>query len=186
MAKNGREWAEVTAKLERVAPLALASDIPADMAAAVQANPNYPALFAAAFGDDAITPVRIAMAIATYERTLVPDQTPFDLGTMTADQQNGFDEFQDERCDACHVPPLFTNNDFFNIGLRQANQDIGREEVTGSGEDAGDMKVPSLRNVGLRETFMHTGEFTTLNQVINHYENPAVNNNRDNIPGGGN
>ena len=72
------------------------------------------------------------------------------------------------------------------IGLRQANQDRGREDVTGSGEDAGEMKVPSLRNVGLRETFMHTGEFTTLNQVINHYENPAVNNDRDNIPGGGN
>ncbi|MBT8081310.1 MAG: PASTA domain-containing protein [Gammaproteobacteria bacterium] len=186
MAKDGREWAEVTAKLERVAPLALAADIPADMAAAVQANPNYPALFAAAFGDDAITPVRIAMAIATYERTLVPDQTPFDLGTMTADQQDGFDEFRDEQCDACHLPPLFSNNDFFNIGLRQANQDIGREAVTGSGEDAGEMKVPSLRNVGLRETFMHTGEFTTLNQVINHYENPAVSNDRDNIPGGGN
>ena len=32
---------------------------------------TYPALFAAAFGDEAITPTRIAFALATYQRTLV-------------------------------------------------------------------------------------------------------------------
>ena len=52
--------------------------MPADVAAALSGNPSYPDLFQAAFGDGAITPVRIGMAIASYERTLVPDQTPWD------------------------------------------------------------------------------------------------------------
>jgi len=172
MAKQDRPWSAVTAKLARLTPLALASDIPLDMAAALAAGPTYSALFDDAFGDPGITPVRIAFAIATYERTLVPDQTPWDQGTMTQAQTDGFDVFGDELCGNCHVPPQFTENNFFNIGLRPSNQDIGRQAVTGIQADAGEMKTPTLRNVGLRRTFMHTGEFTTLAEVIDHYETP--------------
>ncbi len=60
-------------------PLALASDLPPDVAAAIAARPSYPALFEEAFGDSAIMPVRIAFALATYERTLVADETPWDV-----------------------------------------------------------------------------------------------------------
>ncbi len=91
------------------------------------------------FGDSAITPVRIAFAIATYERTLVPDQTPWDLfmagdsSAMTRDQTQGWNLFSDNTvCDNCHVPPLFSDNEFHNIGLRPAAEDAGRMEVTGS------------------------------------------------------
>jgi hypothetical protein len=45
---------------------------------AIATDPTYPDLFARAFGDPQITPTRIAFAIATYERTLVADQTPWD------------------------------------------------------------------------------------------------------------
>src|SRR5262249_23769353 len=30
-------------------------------------------------------------------------------------------------------------------------------------------KVPSLRNVGERSPYMHAGQFTTLSQVLDHY-----------------
>ncbi len=186
MAKEDREWSEVTEKLGTVAPLALASDIPADIVTALQTNDSYPALFDQAFGDEEITPSRIAFAIATYQRTLIPNQSPFDLGTMTQDQEDGFEAFMDEDCGACHVPPLFTNNDFFNIGVIPRGEDDGRFGITGDQDDRGDMKVPSLRNVGLRATYMHTGEFDSLDEVMDHYDNTAFNQDRDNIPGGGN
>ena len=78
MAKRDRSWADVTATIERARPLALATNLPPDVAAARELRPSYSDLFAAAFGDRAITPVRIAFAIASYERTLVSDRTPWD------------------------------------------------------------------------------------------------------------
>ena len=70
MAQLGRLWPEVIAKLERSPPLALASDLPVDVAEALAARPRYPDLFAAAFGDPAITPGRLAFAL------LVGDDRP--------------------------------------------------------------------------------------------------------------
>ena len=171
MAHQGRTWSDVIGKIQSASPMALATYLPSDVTAAIAANPTYPALFAAAFGDPAITARRIAFAIAAYERTLVADQTPFDLGTMTPQQQQGFNVFQNpaSRCNVCHAPPLFTNNTFRNIGLRPIAEDNGRQAVTGAPGDAGRFKVPSLRNVGLKSTFMHNGRRNTLTQVIDFY-----------------
>jgi len=191
MAKTGRTWAELTADIAGARPLALASNWPADVATAVAARPTYPALFAAAFGDPAITPVRIAFAIATYQRTLVSDQTAwdrFDAGdtsAMSGRAALGWRAFQGFHCTACHTPPLFTNNDFFQIGLRRADFDLGRENVTHDPEDAGEMKVPSLRNAALRPRFMHTGEFSNLGAAIGFYITTLALPERDAIPGAG-
>ena len=78
MAHQNRSWDQVIRKLEDAPPLRFASDLPPDMIAAIDQNPTYPALFANAFGDDDITAARIGMAIASHERTLVPDQSPWD------------------------------------------------------------------------------------------------------------
>lgn len=198
MAHDGRSWADVVARLESVRPLRLADDLPDDVARAIAAAPAYPALFAEAFGDDAITPARIAFAIATYERTLVPDQTPWDrfvagdATAMTAAQQQGWNAFRGNgpQCNRCHVPPMFTNNDFLNVGLRPAGEDIGRQAVSGLAEDFGDMKVPGLRNVGLRRTLMHTGGIDGVADAIDFYlqarGHAFFTANQDAIPGNGN
>jgi len=192
MAKSERDWHDLTAKLARVAPLALATNLPADVGTAIAHNPDYPALFESAFGDPAITPVRIAFALATYQRTLVADQTPWDrymAGDETALSElarYGWSVMQDMRCTNCHVPPLFTNNEFFNIGVRRSELDQGRRRVTGEIEDSGEMKVPSLRNVGLRPRFMHTGQFASLTAAVNFYRNgPIASPDKDQIPGAG-
>ena len=191
MAKPGRRWDELTRALERARPLALATNLPADVAAAITKYVSYRALFAAAFGDAEITPVRIAFAIATYERTLVADQTPWDryaAGDASALSQGalfGLQALRDFHCVKCHTPPLFTNNEFFNIGLRRSELDRGREAVTGDPEDAGEMRVPSLRNSGLRARFMHTGEFAGLGAVISFYRTGLPLPDRDGIPGAG-
>lgn len=176
MAHDLRTWSEVKTKLRDAKPMALATNLPADVSAALATNPTYPQLFTAAFGDATITAERIAMALATYERSLVPDQTPFDQfqrgnnAALTAAQQRGLNAFNGPfRCNQCHTGSLFSDTQFRNLGLRPIAQDSGRQAITNSPGDAGKFKVPSLRNVGLRGTFMHTGQFTNLGQVVGFY-----------------
>jgi cytochrome c peroxidase len=191
MAKRDRSWADVTGGIAHATPLALATDLPNDVAAALAERPMYPALFAAAFGDAAITPVRIAFALATYQRTLVADQTAWDrydagdASALTGRALYGWRALNDFHCVACHTPPLFTNDGFFQIGVRRADFDRGRELVTRDPEDAGEMKVPTLRNAALRPRFMHTGEYTNIGAAIGFYINAPALPERDGIPGAG-
>ncbi len=185
MAKDGRSWEEVTSKLAAAEPLVFASDLPADITTALSGSPSYGDLFTSAFGDPDITPVRIAFAIATYERTLVADQTPFDLGTLTPQQAQGLTFFQPPaagappNCGSCHAPPLFTDNTFRNIGVRPPAEDSGRFAITGVAADLGRFKVPTLRNVSTKPTFMHNGSLATMAEIIAFYgpggQNSAVN-----------
>jgi LPXTG-motif cell wall-anchored protein len=186
MAKDTRGWADVDEKLRYARPLALASHIPQDMAAAIKVHPRYPDLFKAAFGDPKIDAVRVAEAIATYERTLVPDQTPYDLGTKDGQPvdpaiRQGMLWLDTAHCTVCHKPPLFTDNKFHNIGVRRPFQDKGRGKISGDAADSGRFKTPTLRNVGLRASFMHTGEFTDLHKVLDHYVTPKAD--ADPLPG---
>lgn len=175
MAHQAMDWESVTAKIAAAKPLALATDLPADMLVAIEEGASYPELFAAAFGDGEVSAARIAMAIATYERTLVPDQTPWDAfiqgdnTAMTPQQVNGWNAFQGSRCAVCHQPPLFTDHSFRNIGLRPIIEDTGRQAVTGNFADRGRFKVPSLRNAGLEARYMHTGQFNSIPQVLGFY-----------------
>ncbi len=41
--------------------------------------------------------------------------------------------------------------------------------TTGNNNDRGKFKTPSLRNVGLKTSFFHNGQLTTLPQVIGFY-----------------
>jgi cytochrome c peroxidase len=177
MAHAGLDWPAISSKLARVMPLDLATNHPSDVAAALATSPTYPELFEAAFGDPAITPTRIAFALATYQRTLISDQTPFDRfragipNAMTPQQVQGFNAFLNSNCAVCHSVQTdqFTDHTFRNIGLRPPAEDLGRQLVTGNAADRGRFKVPSLRNVGLRQRFMHNGQFTTLAQVVAFY-----------------
>ncbi len=163
-------WSELTTKLAGVRPLALSTNLPTDVANRLAPRPGYPELFQAAFGDSNITAARIAFALATYQRTLIANQTPFDLNQLTPNQQLGLQRLQVNNCTACHGGPLFTGNGFRNIGLRPIGEDNGRQGVTNLAVDAGRFKVPSLRNAALKNNFMHNGQFTTLGQVFGFYD----------------
>jgi len=180
MGHQNRNWDQVINKLEDSPPLRFASDLPVDIAEAIESNPNYSALFATAFGDEQITAARIGMAIATYERTLVPDQSPWDLyeagdeTAMTPSQISGWEDFRDRTvCDNCHQPPEFTDHEFYNIGLRPSIEDIGREAVTGNADDTGRFKTPTLRNSGLKPSLMHVGWINSVRDAIDFYNAPA-------------
>ena len=175
MAHQARDWNAVIAKLTNARPMALASNLPLDMAVMIADGESYPQLFAQAFGDDAITAGRIGMAIATYERTLLPDQTPFDAfvagdaSALTPRQQGGLNAWNNSRCSACHIGAEFTGNGFRNIGLRPIFEDQGRFDVINTPTSLGRFKVPSLRNVGLRNRYMHNGQLGTLGEVFDFY-----------------
>ena len=177
MSHLDRTWEEVVARLADSHPLALAGDLPADLAGFL-AGRDYPELFDAAFGPGGITPARVAMAIATYERTLVPDQTPLDAWlagdttALTALEQTGLALFQSSTtdCATCHPLPLLTNHAFEYVGVRPAAEDRGRFYATTEKLDKGRMRVPSLRNVELSGPYFHTGGLATLEEVIEFFD----------------
>jgi hypothetical protein len=149
-------------------------DTPAGLKAWVDGR-TYPELFAEAFGTGDVTPSRIAMAIATFERTLYSDRTPFDasaqgISQLSAAEARGQAVFNGAgRCDTCHTGTLFSDNQFHNIGLRPQSQDPGRFAVTNNANNLGELRTPSLRNVGLRSPYFHTGQFSTLEEVVDFY-----------------
>jgi cytochrome c peroxidase len=132
MAHQGRDWAQISQKLASARPLALATNIPADMLSAVSARPTYAQLFQNAFGSTQINASRIAQAIATYERTVIPNDTPWDRfnagnqNAMTPGQIQGWNFFQGSRCNGCHTAPVFSNQSFRNIGVRPPNAAASR------------------------------------------------------------
>ncbi len=181
MANEGRTWDDVRNKLNSVKPLELARNLPPDMAAAILNGELYGDLFEDAYGDPAITAERIAYAIATYQRTLISDETPWDafdegnVNALTPAQQQGLNTFiTGGRCAVCHGGQVFSNQAFRNIGVRPIPEDEGRFEVTNAPPDRGRFKVPSLRNVGLKNRFMHNGQQMTLTEVVNFYRTPAL------------
>src|SRR5207247_1884342 len=135
---------------------------------------SYGELFNEAFGTPDVTPARIAMAIATYERTLYSDRTPFDqsaaqINPLTAAETRGQGVFNQSRCNVCHAGTLFSDNQFHNIGVRPQTEDTGRFQVTGNANNIGEFRTPSLRNVGLRGPYFHDGHFQALEEVVAFY-----------------
>jgi len=164
------------------------------------ASTYYPDLFTLAFGNSAITEARIQQALAQFTRAMISAASRWDtayaqvfnaaapnrnlnvaLPGFSASEELGHQLFMTgpgqggAGCAACHQPPTF--------GLA-ANS-------LSNGLDANETRIfksPSLKNVGLSRAFMHDGRFSTLEQVIEHYNSgiqngPALDN-RLKTPGG--
>ena len=173
MGHVNRDWPSVIARITNATPLALSPIVPADLKAWINGR-SYPALFQEAFGTTAINPVRIAFAIAAYERTLLSNQARIDssiAGTvvLTPQQAQGQQLFGQLGCAGCHAGSLFSDNNFHYVGVRPATEDSGRFVVTRNIANLGQFKTPSLRNVGLRATYFHNGRFNRLEDVVAFY-----------------
>lgn len=174
MSHIGRAWTEVAADVAAAKPLALSPSVPTALSTWIGTR-SYPELFQEAFGSPDVTPSRIILAIATYERTVYSDQTPFDAflggnpGALTAQEQRGLGVFNGARCSQCHTGGLTSDNQYHFIGVRPSAEDLGRFTVTGNNPDRGAFRTPVLRNVALRGPFMQGGQFTTLEEVVEFY-----------------
>lgn len=168
-----RAWSEVVSRLEMSSPLAVAADAPTDLLNWI-AGRSYGDLFAEAFGTPEISPARIGMAIATYERVLFTNQAPFDeflLGAdvLTPEEEAGRGVFTASSCDRCHSLAIMTDHLFHYTGVRPPTDDMGRFEVTGDADDMGRMRTPSLRNLELRAPYMHNGQLASIEEVVDFY-----------------
>ncbi len=138
--------------------------------------PMYRKMFDTAYPGQGITNDTIAKAIATFERTVVSSDSPFDLwlkgqNTMSVAAVRGFDLFKGKaNCAACHSGFNFTDNGFHNIGLPN-NTDAGRFAIKPIKVMKGAFKTPTLRDAALTPPYMHNGQYKSLEEVVDHYNN---------------
>ncbi len=149
------------------------------LVAKVNAIEGYHAMFEKAYPGEPISAETIAKAIASYERTVVSTQSPFDRwragdeGAVGPAVKRGFALFQDKaRCALCHQGFNFTDNGFHNIGVRptSAEDDVGRFAHRKVKVLKGAFKTPTLRDVALTAPYMHNGTYRTLADVVDHYD----------------
>ena len=150
-------------------------------------NQNYRNHFKRAFGSEEINPEKISFALEAFMMSIISDDSKYDrylLGTetLTDSEERGrelfFAEynpfFPDESgadCAHCHSGNNFENDQYMNNGLDTDAMisDIGYEKVTNDANDKAKFKVTSLRNIEVTGPYMHDGRFTTLEEVIDHY-----------------
>lgn len=156
-----------------------------EMIAKLQRHSEYPLLFKKVFGTDSIQTYMVSRALAQYLRTLVSANSKWDsvqLKTATFNEteiqgQIIFNQY----CASCHVPPLFTDHQFHQIGLDSVWKDEreeglmqGRFRITRDSADMGKFKTPSLRNLRYTSPYMHDGRFATIEEVLEHYHSGVL------------
>jgi cytochrome c peroxidase len=148
---------------------------PMDLEKRLKRHPEYPVLFQEAYGrsPDFYALVR---ALASFERSLVSEETTFDrflMGddeVMSEDEKQGMKLFFSSRtsCSSCHSGILLSDDQFYNIGVGMA-EDFGRYRITHLSSDSSKFRTPSLRNIRLTAPYMHDGSLTDLESVLEHY-----------------
>lgn len=146
----------------------------------LKSDPEYVAAFASAFPEQPeISPVTLAKALASFERTIVSPPTRFDrwlagnATALNASEKNGFSIFIGKGgCANCHSGWAFTDHAFHDIGL-QTNA-TGRGGVIKRPALARAFKTPTLRELAWSAPYMHNGAFQTLEQVVRHYESGGI------------
>ena len=113
--------------------------------------------------------------------------------TLAPQEQAGLQLFNDPEkgnCAACHTSavskngrhPVFTDFSYDNLGVPRNPEidvnkkpeyfDLGlcdRRELKDRADLCGKFRVPSMRNVALRQTFFHNGRFKSLEDVLTFY-----------------
>lgn len=144
---------------------------------------GYAPLFKAAFGDEYVSIDRVAMAIASFERTVLTGNSPYDRwlagdkNAMSPAAVAGYRLFNDPKranCSACHDGFNFSDSDFHNTGI--GGTEPGREAVTGLPKDQGAFKTPTLRNLRYTAPYMHDGSRKTVVEAIDLYDGGGIQN----------
>jgi cytochrome c peroxidase len=147
----------------------------------LSAIPGYVGAFRAAYGKDDITAPKIEQALATFERSIVSDDAPFDRwirgdeAAIGAAAKRGFALFNGKaNCAACHSGWAFTDASFHDVGVAK-NDDIGRGRLFPTSVKLQyAFKMPTLRDVMRRGPYMHDGSLSTLEDVIDLYNRGGI------------
>ncbi len=147
----------------------------------LSAIPGYVDAFEAAFGEGKITQRKIELALATFERTIVSGEAPFDRwikgddNAIDAAAKRGFDLFVGKaNCVACHSGWAFTDASFHDVGSAKG-ADIGRGKLFPTSPSLRyAFKTPTLRDAARRAPYMHDGSEPTLEAVIDLYNRGGI------------
>ncbi|MBX2802664.1 MAG: cytochrome-c peroxidase [Myxococcales bacterium] len=130
---------------------------------------------------DGMTATNVRRAIATFERSLVTVDSPFDRwlrgdeGALPADALRGYELFKEHGCISCHQGRNVGGNMYQTFGVMGdyfadrgdlTDADLGRFAVTGRPEDKHRFRVPPLRNVALTAPYFHDGSAATLPDAV--------------------
>ncbi|MGA9868432.1 MAG: cytochrome c peroxidase [Acetobacteraceae bacterium] len=153
----------------------------AELVRRLSASAEYRAAFARAFPDGAISRRHVEQALATFERTIVAGEAPFDrwiggdASAISTAAKRGFDLFNGRaRCASCHSGWAFTDGSFHDVGSATGT-DIGRGLLFPTSVKLRyAFKTPSLRDVARRAPYMHDGSIPTLDAVIALYNRGGI------------
>lgn len=159
---------------------------------------KYAAQFKAVFGKGKITREKFSKALASYVLSLRSFNSDFDKyvrgesGELSQEVKNGFNLFMGKaNCATCHfaptfaglVPPLYSENESEILGVLadpkakqpRLDNDEGRWSNTILSEYAWiyekSFKTNTVRNAGLTAPYFHNGAYSTLEEVIDFYDN---------------
>ncbi len=149
--------------------------------------PGYAKAFEKAFGGPP-TGDTVVKALSAFLRTLLPEDAPWDrheageAGAVTPEVVEGFRIFTEvANCSLCHVPPLYTDTLFHNIGVGfdKEKPDPGRGKILADAAakegkpvpaDAvsmtGAFKTPTLRAVVDSAPYYHDGSTARLEDAV--------------------
>ena len=171
--------------MQALAPISHPKEMASNILAVVNklnGSKYYRKLFFETYTDSTITGEKVLKTLSQFELTLVSANSKYDQvkhikAVFTEQESNGYILFQ-KNCNTCHTEPLFTNYAFENNGLPINNElnDKGRWRITKNKNDKMLFKTPSLRNLTFTYPYMHDGRFKKLQQVVNHYTNLDIKN----------
>lgn len=166
----------------------------------VREKSYYATLFNNAFGSTDITSNRVSLALAQFVRSIVSYNSKYDAGralvqnpaqafpNFTASENNGKNFFFQPinagggGCLGCHGTEAFVApNRGGTVNGIDAVSTTDRgiiEAIPNNNQLEGAFKVTSLRNIELTAPYMHDGRFTSLTEVIEHY-NSGIRNHRN-------
>ena len=162
------------------------------VAARIEDIPGYQDQFNAIFKEEGVSLTTISKALASFQRTLVTNNSPFDRFlsgermAISKQAKRGFEQFINVRCASCHfwvnlagphpglalqqgqgfyeLFPNYPNTDYEK--RYKLADDIGRYYYSQIKTDIRMWRVPTLRNVEITAPYFHNGTVKTLDEAV--------------------
>lgn len=169
----------------------------------LQANAEYPRLFAGAFGSEQpVNAENLGRAIAAFMRSLLANNSPFDRymrgdrSAMTEQQVRGMQRFEEIGCIRCHNGPMFSDYKLHVMGVPDnpalpasdggaqkppcpASPQEPRTAASRAACDSYAFRTASLRNLQFTFPYQHNGTSRTLSAVVGFYESTIAGKSRN-------
>jgi len=146
----------------------------------LRGNADYAAAFKASYADG-VQRENVKNAIATYERSLITPNSPFDrylrgeASAISEEAKRGYQTFKAYGCSSCHQGVNIGGNMFQKMGVmadyftsrgNTTEADWGRYNVTKQERDRYMFRVPTLRNIARTGPYFHDGSACSLDAAV--------------------